>query len=389
MLPHEAYHASLGVIHDLGRIGDPALYRPLPADWWVAVSDVRASTQAIREGRYKEVNAVGSVSVMALLNLTGDFKLPFLFGGDGATVCLPGTLREAAAIALGATRTLAAERFGLDLRVGLVPVADIRAAGSDVLVARLRISDQFDQAVFLGGGLAWADSALKADAGPYELHAAVPLEAGDFSGFECRWEPIPTRHEEMITLMVESVLPGSDARHSHYTRIVHQMGELLGADELWRPITPSGLTMTFDPAKLSVEQRVRSADAKGYLRHLFKMNLFGALLMKFGIRTSATDWSRYKPDASRNTDFKKFDDMIRMVLSVTRDQREALEEFLEAEYRAGRLAYGIHRSHSALMTCLLFGYMKNHIHFVDGADGGYAEAARALKGRKAGLQNTR
>jgi len=31
------------------------------------------------------------------------------------------------------------------------------------------------------------------------------------------------------------------------------------------------------------------------------------------------------------------------------------------------------------MTCLIFNHEGNHVHFVDGADGGYAMAARPLK----------
>jgi hypothetical protein len=31
-------------------LADPALYRPLPADWWIGLSDVVHSTQAIAAG---------------------------------------------------------------------------------------------------------------------------------------------------------------------------------------------------------------------------------------------------------------------------------------------------------------------------------------------------
>jgi hypothetical protein len=33
----------------------------------------------------------------------------------------------------------------------------------------------------------------------------------------------------------------------------------------------------------------------------------------------------------------------------------------------------------ALLTCIVFSYNGNHVHFVDGSDGGYALAARSLK----------
>lgn len=46
----------------------------------------------------------------------------------------------------------------------------------------------------------------------------------------------------------------------------------------------------------------------------------------------------------------------------------------------GVLRFGLHRSPSALMTCLVFNLDKGeHIHFVDGDDGGFTAAAKKLK----------
>ena len=46
----------------------------------------------------------------------------------------------------------------------------------------------------------------------------------------------------------------------------------------------------------------------------------------------------------------------------------------------GWIAYGLHEADSALMTCLVFNLTDSeHVHFIDGADGGFAMAARQLK----------
>ena len=60
-------------------------------------------------------------------------------------------------------------------------------------------------------------------------------------------------------------------------------------------------------------------------------------------------------------------------------QRQNLKQYLEQQYRNGILVYGIHVSDRALMTCVISDYSLNHVHFVDGSDGGYAMAATALK----------
>ncbi len=46
--------------------------------------------KAIADGRYKAVNMAGASVISALLNGLGRRDLPFVFGGDGALVALPG-----------------------------------------------------------------------------------------------------------------------------------------------------------------------------------------------------------------------------------------------------------------------------------------------------------
>ena len=99
------------------------------------------------------------------------------------------------------------------------------------------------------------------------------------------------------------------------------------------------------------------------------------------------DWGKYKDYLIETSDIQKLDGALRLVMSGYAVQRAHLTDFLEAEYRAGRLAYGLHASSGALMTCLVYQPNGRQVHFVDGADGGYALAARALKGRLAALDS--
>ena len=48
--------------------------------------------------------------------------------------------------------------------------------------------------------------------------------------------------------------------------------------------------------------------------------------------------------------------------------------------KKGWIAYGIHPSDSALMTCQFDAFADGkHMHFIDGGNGGYAMAAKGLK----------
>jgi hypothetical protein len=45
----------------------------------------------------------------------------------------------------------------------------------------------------------------------------------------------------------------------------------------------------------------------------------------------------------------------------------------------------VHVGDRAHMTCLVFTYAADHLHFIDGADGGFFLAAKAFKERAAAL----
>ena len=70
-----------------------------------------------------------------------------------------------------------------------------------------------------------------------------------------------------------------------------------------------------------------------------------------------------------------------MILAGTPEQRARLEATLDAGFEAGALAYGLHVSDRAILTCLVYERMGRQVHFVDGAGGGYTSAAVPFKRR--------
>jgi hypothetical protein len=76
---------------------------------------------------------------------------------------------------------------------------------------------------------------------------------------------------------------------------------------------------------------------------------------------------------------------LRMVLDCTPDLEQALSARLAAASSAGVARYGLHRQDAAMMTCFTPAASRSdHVHFIDGARGGYASAATALKAALAG-----
>ncbi len=388
----DRYYADLPVITDFAAVTRAGSYAALPDDWHLALCDVRDSTAAVEAGRYKNVNTLGAAAITAALNVAGDLDIPFSFEGDGCVLCVPSRLLEDTRAALAKTQEVGTDAFGLDLRIATVPVARIRAAGYRVLVARYRVSEHYVQAVFAGGGIAYADALIKnaETARDYVIERGSVAPAGSHDGLECRWQDIPSRHGETVSLMVKARDADTARAAAVYGQVLDRVREIYGGDEACHPLAAPDLAMSLDAERLGNEVGVRAAHHGPIGRRLALLRtraivMLGWFLMTFGIRTRETDWSRYKETLVRNSDVRKFVDVYRQILAGTAAQRIALTGWLEERYAAGDLVYGLHVTDRAHMTCLVFDYSGRHMHFIDGADGGLFLAARAFKERLARL----
>jgi hypothetical protein len=82
-----------------------------------------------------------------------------------------------------------------------------------------------------------------------------------------------------------------------------------------------------------------------------------------------------------NSDFRKFDDTLRLTIDCTPALADEVERMLAAAAAAGTVHFGLHRQDKAMMTCFTPSVARSdHVHFIDGARGGYTSAALALKG---------
>ena len=381
------FYADLPVLTEFSAVTQAERFAALPADWHVATCDVRNSTAAVQAGDYKQVNTVAAAAVTAVLNAAGDTEIPFIFEGDGSSFCVPPSLIEDVRAALAQTRDMARASFGLELRVATVPAARVREAGLDILVARYQVSENYVQAVFAGGGMAWADRYMK-DPVTADLCAvgAGVAPRGSHEGLECRWQDIPSPHGETVSLIVRAA--GGDPRV--YRDLIAKVTQIYGSDEQCHPVTLPALSMTLGGRRLDNEVGVRAATRGAWGKWRYRMwvrlvVLLGWFLMKLGLRTEETDWSLYKQTLVQNSDVRKFNDVYRQILAGTAAQRAALTAWLEERYARRELAYGLHVTDRAHMTCLVFNYSGKHLHFIDGADGGLFAAAKAFKQRAANL----
>ena len=386
----EGFYADLPAFSDFLDLTKPGTFAAAPADWLVVITDIEGSTEAIGRGRYKDVNMVGGACITAVLNAVEAVDIPFVFGGDGATLLTPPASEVAVRGALIGLARFAQEFFDLDLRAGLVPVAEVERRGRPVLVARFELSPGNHMALFGGGGVDLAESLVKdaKDDDPYCIRPGKG-EAGevDLSGLSCRWEPLRARGGVMLSILVQAPAASPDGADAVYGIVLKELSAIIGgAVDAGNPVADETLRFRWPPRGLEMEAR---ALVPGGLLWPMRMKLLlesflQGLANRFDLKIGPMDAKKYRGELRLNADFRRFDDTLRMVVDCTPDQAKAIEACL-AELRGGEgIAYGVHRSDSALMTCLVFSLEdSDHLHFIDGSDGGFALAARQLKAQLA------
>jgi len=384
------FYRDLAAFEQFEAVTDLARYTPVPQDWLVVIADIRGSTPAIAAGRYKDVNMVGASCITAALNVTGGIEIPYVFGGDGATIAIPPELAEPVRAALLRTRALSASAFDLELRVGFVAVAEVRRQGQDVLVGKFRISPGNHLAMFAGGGVELADGLIKGDvdgSAGYAVLDPEPDGAPDLEGLSCRWQPLGSRRGSMISLLVRA--GGEDPVAADiYSHVISELTRIMGADpRTGRPVDAANMQFRWPTRRLRAEVILTAGEGGVWRR--WRQVLFESfiqyILEKFDLKAGDYDAPKYREELRANTDFRRFDDMLRLVLDCSAEEVAAIRALLDGLHAEGRLCYGLHEADAALMTCLVFNLAEGqHIHFVDGADGGFAVAAKGLKAQLAG-----
>jgi hypothetical protein len=372
------FYADLPVFEGFSGVMDPAKYRPLPDGWLLGITDVVRSTQAIKDGRYKAVNTAGASVIAAVSNALQSRPFPFVFGGDGASFAVRQADEAAVRNALAATAAWVRDELELTLRAALVPVAVVRESGFDVAVARYAPSRNVAYAMFSGGGLAWLDAAMKA--GRFAVSAAAPGVHPDLSGLSCRWNDMPATRGVMLSLVVAPVRQGDPA----FRRLVEGLlADLETSPELTRPVPDGAPGVGWPPPGLELE--ARASRRRGERRWVARLRVAAATLlayivMRLGLRIGGFDPATYRRQVVENSDFRKYDDNLRMTLDCTPGLADRIERSLREAAAADIVKFGVHRQSSAIMTCIVPSISaSDHFHFVDGAAGGYASAARQMK----------
>lgn len=351
-------------------------FTPVPEDWLIGVTDIFNSTGHIAAGRYKTVNMVGASVIAAVMNTLQGAAFPYVFAGDGASFAVPPSQADLMRETLATLRSWVQSEFDMTLRAALLPVSEIRAAGHAVRVARYAPSPGVDYAMFSGGGLAWAEAQMKSNV------AAVPAAQTpgmpDLTGLSCRWNNMKARNGIILSLVV---LPAGDA--APFARLAEQVTRIAdGLERGGHPVSDMGPEVQYPPPGLSLEAHTMSNRLPFWLRQTVTLGrtLFSYSLFRFRIRLGQFDPVHYRAGLHRNADFRKYDDGLKMTLDCDPHTRDRILALLHQAQADGIIRYGHYEQDEAMVTCIVPSAIReDHVHFVDGASGGYTMAAARMK----------
>lgn len=382
-IPTESFYQNLNSFSDFTRVLDDSHYVEAPENWMILLTDVKGSTQAIHEGRYQQVNMIGAASITCVLNCLGAYSIPFVFGGDGATLLIPSEKSASVCQQLKGLQLVAQNHFGIDLRVGLVSLQLLRETGLTLKVAKYELSPGNCLAQFRGGALEKAEEMIKKNHPQAVILVPLKSEASpNLEGLSCRLNPLRTRQGEILSLICKP--RRTKEADKTLQMILNELKSILKDDfHSASPVSTSQLQWKYIPASFKDEVYLSQTKGESFLSAFFKVflrTLIANFSIKKNIRLGPFQPEKYKNEIAINSDFKKFDEMLRMVIDCTPQQAQAIEQLLQSQFNQKNIFYGVHKSKEALMTCMVFSASQNqHIHFIDGSNGGYAIAASVMK----------
>ncbi len=375
--------ATTGTLQEVLR--NKSAFVSIPADWSVIVADIQGSTKATMEGRGKDINILAAACVIACINIAKNAKIeiPFLYGGDGATILAPNQLADAMVKSLKSLRSNAHQAYGLRLRVGSVEVNKLKTRDS-LRICKWRVSEGYDQALFLGEGLLEADRVVKADPSTGDIPQSAMPEMVSLNGMMCRWNQIPPKKpkEEIVCMIIEAKDHKNEA--NLYADILDDIEQVYGEYTMRHPVEKDAMVPSINSKNFSRREKLEqgSAGFKPILREAYGA-VMHALIFRLKLKVGFSP-NEYLQEVVEATDTLHVSGgTMYTIVSGTKEQRKKMREVLDEYESKGKILYGLAECPASIMTCYVERLHRGHHHFLDGAGGGYTLAAKEWKAKRA------
>ena len=358
-------------------------FSDVPGNWFIIIADVKNSTEAVNAGKHNDVNLVAAGSLIAALNIAKKYKaeIPFFFGGDGGTILVPEELLKDVLNALAAHNANIKNNFDMEMHVGYMSIEEILHTGHFIKIAKVQIDVSFQKAVIIGGGLHYAEQQIK-NSLQEDSNKEDDIEL-DLTGLECRWDKIkpPSEENEVVCYLVEATEPENQLKV--YGEVMQQIENIYGDIKQRNPLSIDRLKLLISVDKIRKEMLVKYGKWKlRYFIDSFAETLLGRYYFRYNWQMKDIKGQEYIAQIISQADTLTIDGRINTIITGKRDKRLRLITYLSDQEKAGKLIYGHHISKESIMTCYIENRNTKHIHFVDGSDGGYTEAAKEFKMKK-------
>lgn len=371
------FYEKMNSFKDFKNLLNNENYLPIPKDWFIVLTDIQGSTKAVSEGKYKDVNMVGSMAIVAILNKIKQ-SIPFAFGGDGSTIFIPPESYLEVLSEMQNCIFIAQNNFKLNLRVAIIPLSEIYNRGGKVEVAKYELSDKNYIAQFKGGGIDIAEALTKAPDSTFLIKEKK--EYPNLNGLTCRWSPLKSDKGVILTLIIKTQAKEKIDNFLEYLKFITNSESLKDLS----PVKFNKLTASWPPP-IHLEAKANATKNnyfKIYLETLI-INFLVYLFVKLNLETKDFSMLKYKKEILTNADYKKYDDTLRLVIDCSKEEAKNIISYLEYQEVLKVLEFGYHFSKEAVMTCMVFSKENNeHIHFIDGSGGGYTLAAKIMKEKR-------
>ncbi|SCY09845.1 Protein of unknown function [Nonlabens sp. Hel1_33_55] len=349
----------------------------VPEDWNIVVTDVEGSTIAIEEGRQQQVHLAATGSIAACLNISRDagIDIPFFFGGDGATILMPDLILKDCLMALKYHQERCLTNFDFLFRVGYRSVKTMKARRSILKISKFQANSNHVIPLIQGNALQHAESDIKQrdhqDLGISEISS----DYLDLAGMDCKWNKVapPIETNEILTLIITSV--NVDNQHEIYGEILKKLDKIYGNDAKRNPLTLEHLNVTSNFSELLDQVQIqRKRFSFRHLLRSFMSTIFGKYYLYH-----TQDGQEYLQELIELTETLLMDGSINTVITGSKKQRRKLMRYLDDLEEDTQISFGYYVSESSVLSCYVTTLDGNHIHFLDGDNGGFTQASKVLK----------
>ena len=352
----------------------------VPDDWYVFVVDIENSTLAVEKGSHEDVNLSATGSIVTVLNeikkTNKEIRIPYFFGGDGTTFIIPGRLQKQILSLLENYRHHVQITTSLILRVGCVEVVEIYKLNHKIKIAKFVLTKHLTIPIVLGTGLKHAEKIIKFSFVDTQ-QKIEKIEPVNLVGMTCRWKEIGPREEEKKVVCLLVYCSEDQVQAEVYKSVIEQIDSIFGDYKARNPISKSKLQLEISFRKIREELKITKGT---YSLLTLLVNWIGSVIADLYFRLFNKN-VEYLKNIPASSDTMMIDGAINTVFSGTQAKIDQFIAHIDGLERLGRLNYGIHVTHSSIMSCYVEDRKNNHIHFVDGTEGGYTKAAMMYKAK--------